>query len=187
HIIFLFALSNGISVVAQEWRASFKQGQEAFGNGNYQEALKHFRDAQSLAPEGVNITDLINQSAYRSGSFKDAVKGYEEATENATSKTDKSTANYNLGNAYFKDKQTDKAIEAYKEALRQDPNNEKARYNLAYALRQQQQENENKDQNNDQNQDNQNDENQDSGDQNENQDQQDNQNNNENKDDSSSE
>lgn len=41
---------------------------------------------------------------------------------------------YNLGNAYFELSQMEKAVSAYRTALRQDPGNAKVSYNLALAL-----------------------------------------------------
>ena len=43
-------------------------------------------------------------------------------------------AYYNLGNTYFQQKKLPEAAEAYKNALRRNPLDDEARYNLAYVL-----------------------------------------------------
>src|SRR5690606_26905481 len=81
------------TLYSQNWRESYEAGQQAFKSGKYPEALKLFKDAQDLAPKDVNILDLINQSAYRSENYQDAVKGYEQAKKQAQTNTEKSNAN----------------------------------------------------------------------------------------------
>ena len=126
------------SLYGQAWRDSLNVGQQVFQSGDYARAMKLFRDAQDLAPAHVNILDLINQSAYKAQNYQDAIKGYEQAAKNAQTAQEQSRAHYNLGNAHYRNNDVKKAIESYKEALRKDPTNEKARHNLAYAMHQQQ-------------------------------------------------
>jgi Ca-activated chloride channel homolog len=147
------------SAKGQVWRDSLNVGQQAFQSGDYKRAMKLFRDAQDLAPDHINILDLINQSAYKSQNYQDAIKGYEQAAQNAKSAQEQSRAHYNLGNAHFRNNDVSKAIESYKEALRKDPTNEKARHNLAYAMHKKQNDQNNNDNNDDKRDDNKNNQN----------------------------
>lgn len=148
-LIVLFVGCASFSLRAQAWRDSLNIGQQAFQSGDYNRAVKLFRDAQDLAPAHVNILDLINQSAYKAQNYQDAIKGYEQAVKNAKTPQEQSRAHYNLGNAHYRNNDAKKAIESYKEALRKDPTNEKARYNLAYAMHQQNNDKNNDDKNKD--------------------------------------
>ena len=68
-------------------------------------------------------------------------------------------AYYNLGNTYFQMKKLPEAAEAYKNTLRRNPNDDEARYNLAYVLelmKQNNNQNNNQNNQNNQNQNNQN-------------------------------
>ena len=47
---------------------------------------------------------------------------------------EQSKAYYNLGNSYLKSEKYQESVDAYKMALRQNPKDDDARYNLAYAL-----------------------------------------------------
>ena len=55
------------------------------------------------------------------------------ATANGISPEEKHKAFHNLGNTFMKEKAYDKAVDAYKEALRNKPSDEETRYNLAVA------------------------------------------------------
>ena len=58
-----------------------------------------------------------------------------EATSKiATDNKQKAAANYNIGNTYMEEKKYEEAVKAYKEALRKNPQDENAKYNLSYAL-----------------------------------------------------
>jgi hypothetical protein len=63
-----------------------------------------------------------------------------------------SAASYNLGNVALGGQQIDAAIEAYKQALRLQPDDMEAKYNLAYAQKMKQEQEQNEDQNKDEQQ-----------------------------------
>jgi tetratricopeptide (TPR) repeat protein len=131
-------------LLAQNWKDSLSAGQQAFQDKQYTEAFRLFKNAQDLAPKGVDIKELMNQAAYKGKNYSEAAKGYADALKQAKTDEAKTTGNYNLGNAQFKNKDVDAAIESYKNALRANPTNEQARYNLAYAMNQKNQNDKNK-------------------------------------------
>jgi len=72
---------------------------------------------------------LFNQKAY-----KEASGFYQEASiSKGATKEEKHKAYHNLGNIAMKEKEYDKAVLAYKEALRNNPDDDETRYNLAVA------------------------------------------------------
>ena len=99
-----------------------------------------------------NMGDLLfNQKAY-----KEASGFYQEASiSKGATKEEKHKAYHNLGNIAMKEKEYDKAVLAYKEALRNNPDDDETRYNLAVAKEMlkknppQNQDNQNKDKNKD--------------------------------------
>lgn len=62
-----------------------------------------------------------------------AADTYAKALENADDKSEKSRLSYNRGNALLRAGELENSIDSYKEALRNNPADEDARYNLAYA------------------------------------------------------
>ena len=99
-----------------------------------------------------NMGDLLfNQKAY-----KEASGFYQEASiSKGATKEEKHKAYHNLGNIAMQEKEYDKAVLAYKEALRNNPDDDETRYNLAVAKEMlkknppQNQDNQNKDKNQD--------------------------------------
>ena len=71
--------------------------------------------------------------AYNQKKYADAIALYEEL---ATQGYEEATVYYNLGNAYFQNKQLAKAILWYERALRLDPANEDIKHNIAFANQQ---------------------------------------------------
>jgi tetratricopeptide (TPR) repeat protein len=122
------------SVYGQEWRDSLDHARALYKKGKYNEALKYYKSAEQLGPEGVNLAEEKGQSAYRSASYSEAEKAFRAATKHKDPKK-RSAAYNNLGSARLKQKNLSGAQEAFKQALRLDPSNEKARQNLAEAKR----------------------------------------------------
>ena len=70
------------------------------------------------------------------------------AAKVAKDKNAKAGASYNIGNTYMQEQKWEDAVNAYKQALRNNPQDEAAKYNLSYALAMMKKDNQNKDKNN---------------------------------------
>ena len=85
-----------------------------------------------------NAVELKGQIRYRISEGESqislAVSACEKALKNAKTKEQKTAALYNLGNAYYKNKQQKEAVDSYKQALKLDPNNQTILKNLQIAL-----------------------------------------------------
>lgn len=147
------------SACAQSWRDSLKYGKKMYEEGKYEKSYESLVQAQKLAPEGVDLSKDIGNAAYRNGDYEMAEKAFRSVASNTENAGQSSKHWHNVGNTQLKRKDYQSAIESYKQALREDPNNEDARYNLAEAKRrlkkQQQEQKKNQDQQNDQKQQNQ--------------------------------
>jgi tetratricopeptide (TPR) repeat protein len=73
----------------------------------------------------------LGVAMYRQHQYEDAVRDFDRAGKLLQAASDRARANFNLGNAYFALGELDAALESYKAALRLDPSDEDARYNLA--------------------------------------------------------
>ena len=101
-------------------------------NGQYEEAANVYHVAQVLAPDNAVIYFNSASALAASQDFQAA----EAALQQAIARGDASLAAdawYNLGNLYFSVGDVPNAINAYREALRLNPNHENARYNLEVA------------------------------------------------------
>ena len=120
---------------------------------------KEFTDAEvnfrkAISKDGENSTAKYNlgNAYYRENSLGEAFSRFKQSSEVALSKAQKHKAFHNMGNVFMKNEEYDKAVEAYKESLRNDPTDDETRYNLALAKQKKEQQGGGGD-NNDQNQD----------------------------------
>lgn len=117
------------------WRDSLKVARKAYNNKDYVKALKYYESAQKKAPDDIDLSDEMAQSAYRSRDFERAEKIYRQGSSHKASKSDRGDAMHNLGNSQMRQKNYEGAVESYKQALRNNPNDEETRYNLSEAVR----------------------------------------------------
>jgi len=100
---------------------------------NYVEAEMEYRKAISEAPNKAVGAYNLAHSYFRKGSFDEALFRSQEAAKNAVSKEEKHRAFHNIGNILMQNKLCKEAVEAFKDALRNNPNDEETRYNYALA------------------------------------------------------
>lgn len=123
------------------------KGLRSYDKADYNEAELNFRKA--LAKDPVNAIAAYNLGLTQTEQDKnlEAAHYFEKSGKQANEPLLKSKAYFNQGNVWYHKKKYEKAVEAYKNALRQNPEDEEARYNLALAqrkLKQQQKNNKNK-------------------------------------------
>jgi tetratricopeptide (TPR) repeat protein len=153
----LFLMCFGTFVSAQSWRNSLQDARKMYQEKAYSEALQKYQEAQKLAPKDIDLSTEIAQAAYRSGDLQRAEKAYQKSAKNSSEKKQKAINQYNLGNSFYKQEKLDQAIEAYKNALRNNPNDESARRNLVKAMTKKEKKDQQKKQQPPQNKDDQND------------------------------
>ncbi len=121
-----------------------EKGIAAYDSAEYEKAETYFRKA--LSEDQLNAVAAYNLGLTETEMEKnlEAAHFFQKAAKLSDQKSLKSQAYYNEGNVWFGKKKYEKAIGAYKNALRNNPGDEEARYNLALAqqkLKQQQKKN----------------------------------------------
>ncbi|MEM9362922.1 MAG: tetratricopeptide repeat protein [Bacteroidota bacterium] len=96
-------------------------------------AESDYRRAISKSKKNAIAPFNLGNAYYNRESFSEAFGRYKQAGETATTKGGKHKSFHNMGNVFMKKKEYEKAVEAYKEALRSNPKDEETRYNLALA------------------------------------------------------
>lgn len=125
-------------------------GNRLYGKGEHAAAEKEYWKALNADSTSVKGRFNLADAQYEQGKYAQAQRFYEGlATAPSGSPATQAASWYNLGNALFKQNKLPECVEAYKQALKLQPKDEDARYNLSEALRRlQKQQGQNKDQNN---------------------------------------
>ena len=120
---------------AQSYRSDVNGGNEAYREKNFDDAGKRYSDAVSNDPLRVEGYFNLGNTAYRKDDAVKAIEEYKRAGERARSKHEGAQLWFNGGNALMKMNQYEQAVEAYKQSLKLNPDDEDARYNLLYAMK----------------------------------------------------
>ncbi|MBP0905627.1 tetratricopeptide repeat protein [Mariniflexile gromovii] len=96
-------------------------------------AEKEYRKA--ISEQATSVAGIYNlgSSYIKKGNLEEALYRLDQAAKIATSKEEKHKAYHNIGNVLMENKKCQEAVEAYKNALRNDPTDEETRYNLGLA------------------------------------------------------
>ena len=96
-------------------------------------AEMEYRKAISKQKDNVAGAYNLAHSYYKKGSLDEALFRTQEAANNAKTKEEKHRAYHNIGNILMQNKKCKEAVEAFKNALRNNPSDEETRYNFALA------------------------------------------------------
>ncbi|WP_396602454.1 tetratricopeptide repeat protein [Algibacter sp. R77976] len=158
-IVFILTLSSVFSF-SQEENKAFElatkkannfvyEGNELIEGEDFVSAEMAYRKAISEQPTTIAGAYNLGTSYYKSGNLEESLYRLQQATETATSKLEKHKAFHNIGNILMQNEKCKEAVEAYKNALRNNPADDETRYNLGVAKvcaeEQQKQDDENKD------------------------------------------
>jgi tetratricopeptide (TPR) repeat protein len=135
YLLFFVVLSFGFDAHAQEWIQDLKAAREAYQRKAYQQSFDLYRSLEGKLPKNVDVANEMGQAAYRAGKFEDAERYFNAANTGRKDAKNQFISAHNLGNARMKRKDYNGAVEAYKNALRKNPNDVQTRYNLSEALR----------------------------------------------------
>lgn len=158
---------------AQTERGSVRKGNRDFSKSRFDEAEINYKKALVADSTSTAADYNLGNTYFRMENYGEAEKYYSAAADSLAKGKYGADLYHNLGNSLLAHKEYQKAIEAYKNALRRRPDDMETKANLAYAQKmlENQQDQQNQDQQN-QNQD-QNQQDQQNQDQNQDQDQQD--------------
>jgi tetratricopeptide (TPR) repeat protein len=125
-----------------------EQGNEHLAEGQLDEALAAYTEAQVHAPDSPFLYYDVGNVLYRQGDYEGAAEAYERVLLEGPPDVAPLAA-FNLGNARFKQEKFQDAVSAYRRTLEAAPGDADAKRNLELALRElqeQQQEQQKQDQ-----------------------------------------
>jgi Ca-activated chloride channel homolog len=180
-VIAILLFSVALLSNAQNERRFVRQGNRFYLEGlkdttrldttSFSRAETEYRRALEKRPNDQNWNFNLSNSQYKQMRFEESAAAFKQLADQANTPEERARALHNLGNSLLFQQKIDESIDAYKEALRNNPSDLDTKYNLAYAQMlknqpedQQQDQDQNKDQQQDK-QDQQQDQNQDQQDQ----------------------
>lgn len=156
YITLLFLLV-AVSAFAQKTdRDYLRSGNKLYNDSLFIKAEVDYRKALELNPKSTDAMFNLANSLLMQQKAKEAMEQFESVSKVEKDKEKLAQIYHNMGVILQASKQYPQCIEAYKEALRNNPKDDETRYNLALAqklLKDQQQDQQNQDQNQEQKQD----------------------------------
>ena len=146
----LLMLMTAMAANAQNDRDYIREGNRNFRSGKFAEAEVSYRKSIEKNPRNPQAAYNLGNALFAQKKDSAAVVAYESGVQLETSAIRKAMGYHNMGVVCQSHKMFSEAIEAYKNALRLNPKDDEARYNLEICKKQQ------KNQQNKQNQDKQN-------------------------------
>lgn len=137
-VIILITLSTFLSYAQKKDKALIASNNYVYEgnelvNEDFASAEMEYRKAISEKPTNVVGAYNLGNAYYKNQKFGEALLRHQEVIKTATTKEEKHKAYHNIGNALMQGKQCREAVEAFKSALRNNPNDDETRYNLGLA------------------------------------------------------
>lgn len=152
-VLMMFAAIFSASAQKAE-RDYIRKGNRAFRDSVFVDAEVNYRKALEVNPKSSISMYNLGNTLVRQNKVQEAMEQYSAAAKIEKDKSKLAYIFHNIGDIFQTQKDYAKAVEAYKESLRNNPKDDETRYNLALAqklLKDQEQNQQNQDQNQDQN------------------------------------
>ena len=133
YVLAIIVTLTGSGLLAQTaGRSKVLAGNKFFLQQKYDEANNAYRDAQLDNPTSPIIDYNIANTLYEKKKYEEAVKYYNKVAKNADDPLFQSKVYYNLANTLYRLNKLQDAIPAYTEALKLNPDDVDAKYNLEF-------------------------------------------------------
>ncbi len=133
-IVLAFMLSS-LSVMAQSDRQFIRNGNKQYRSQDYQKSEVEYRKAISKSSNNSNAIYNLGCALMMQQKDSAAIVHFQQAGSLEKNKMRKAMSYHNIGVICQKHQMYGDAINAYKEALRNNPNDDETRYNLALCKR----------------------------------------------------
>lgn len=121
-------------VKAQVPAAGIHKGNELYKQKDYAGSLQQYNKTLAAEPNNPIANYNTGNALFRSGKGEDAVAAYDKSAENSKDNSLKEKSLYNKGVALAKQQKLQESIDAWKEALKLNGDDNEARENLQKAL-----------------------------------------------------
>jgi Ca-activated chloride channel homolog len=149
-LIFSFMIFS-VAINAQTDKKYIRKGNREYSKNDFSGSEVSYRKAIDKNKQSPDAVFNVGDALYKQNKYEEAGKQFTENINLNDNRDKKSAGLYNLGNSLLKANKVKESIEAYKGSLKLQPENNEAKFNLAYAqdLLKQQEEQKKKDQDKD--------------------------------------
>ncbi|MDE6217260.1 tetratricopeptide repeat protein [Bacteroides sp.] len=131
-------------------RDLIRKGNRFFKDSIYVDAEVNYRKALDVNPKSTISMFNLGNTLAQQNKLQEAMEQYVGATKIEKDKSNLAQIYHNMGVIFHSQKDYAKAVEAYKQSLRNNPKDDETRYNLALAQKMLNDQQQNQDQNQDQ-------------------------------------
>lgn len=142
-----------INANAQDERKFVRRGNTQFSDSAYLEAEIEYRKAIDKTGDSFEAQFNLGDALFRQEKYNDALDQFQILAGTETDPERLAKVHHNIGNCLVANQKLQESIEAYKNALRNNPEDNDSRYNLIAVRKMLEQQQQNQDQNQDQNKD----------------------------------
>ena len=135
--ILVLMLVSTIPTQAQSERSNIREGNRLFRSGKHADSEVSYRKAMEKNPRNPQAAYNLGNALFAQKKDSAAVVAYQSGVQLETSAIRKAMGYHNMGVVCQSHKMFSEAIEAYKNALRLNPKDDEARYNLELCKKQQ--------------------------------------------------
>ena len=130
-----------------------RKANEAYRNGDYEKAIELYRQAIESNPEDARLHFNLGSALAKLGESEQAVRSFETAKQLMDDPEKKSMADYNAGTHLSEAEMYDEAVNFFRDALRNNPDDPDIKHNYEMSIRKQQEQEQEQEQNQDQEED----------------------------------
>ncbi|MBT6964918.1 MAG: tetratricopeptide repeat protein [Flavobacteriales bacterium] len=136
--LFLLSLLMCITSFAQNKKSFLRDGNELYTDSSYNDAEMQYRKSLEKDQDYFNASFNLADAVYKQERYEESSALFDALIDNAPTENDLAKVYHNLGNSLTQEQKLEEAIEAYKNALRINPNDAETRHNLALSKKQKQ-------------------------------------------------
>ena len=152
YILLLLVIVSSPVAAQKSYREYLRSGNKLYADSVYDKAEIEYRKAIELNPNGSEALYNLGNAMLFQNKAQEAMEQYQMAEKRESDKKNLAQIHHNMGVLCQAAKDYGKAVEYYKQSLRENSTDHETRYNLAVAMRQLKDQQQNEDQQQDQQQ-----------------------------------
>ena len=137
-ILIILSLLISFTSFAQNKKSLLREGNTLYADSSYNDAEMQYRKSLEKDQDYFNASFNLADAVYKQERYEESSALFGALIDNAPTESDLSKVYHNMGNSLVKEQKLDEAIDAYKNALRINPNDAETRHNLALCKKQKQ-------------------------------------------------